>query len=142
MSIGTIVTGLGRAIVSWGFGGGDSSNDFPARIRIPALNDRFHIGDTVPLEGILVKNLAGVLVEPVSFTVVVQPEVGSKFSLVWGSVPEDGAGDAIVQTATGTFTVQIEVTAERGTGLYEFAIVTTGARAAEDGSFRVLPRLM
>lgn len=144
MSIGTIITGLGRAIVSWGLGGGDDvlAAEFPARIRIPALNDRFHVGDTVPLVGVLVKNLGGTLVDPVSFAVIVQPAVGERFTLAWGTALEEGAGDVIVNTATGTFTVQIEITEERGTGLYEFSIVTTGARAAEDGQFRVLPRLM
>lgn len=144
MSIGTIVTGLGRAIVSWGYGGGDDvlASEFPARIRIPALTDRFHIGDTVALEGVLVKNLAGTLVDPVSLTVIVQPEASDRFTLVWGTALAEGPGDAIIKTATGTFTVQIEITQARGTGLYELAIVTTGARAAEDGQFRVLPRLM
>ena len=144
MSLGTILTGLGRAIVSWGFGGGEDvlASEFPARIRIPALTDRFHVGDTVTLQSVLVKNLSGTLVDPVSFTVIVQPESSDRFTLVWGSTLEEGSGDAIVNTATGTFTVQIEITAERGTGLYEFSIVTTGARAAEDGSFRVLPRVM
>lgn len=144
MSLGTILTGLGRAIVSWGYGGGDDvlASEFPARIRIPATTTRWHVGDTVTLEGVLVKNIAGTLVDPVSFTLIVQPEVGDRFTLVWGTALEEGPGDAIIHTATGTFTVQIEITPERGTGLYEFSVVTTGARAAEDGSFRVLPRLM
>jgi hypothetical protein len=132
VSVGTILTGLGRAIVSWGLGGGDDAlaAEFPARIRIPALNTRFHIGDTVSLEGVLVKTLGGTLVDPVSFAVIVQPAVGELFTLVWGTALEEGAGDVVV------------ITAERGTGLYEYSIVTTGARAAEDGQFRVLPRLM
>ena len=48
--------------------------------------------------------------------------------------------DAVIRTAEGTFTVQIEITEERGAGVYRYTVVTTGARAAEPGTFTVYAR--
>jgi hypothetical protein len=169
VSLGALVTGLGHGAVSWGLGGGDGEDapvaDFPATIRIPAAaslfsvripcaqslftitipmsTTRLHIGDTLYLPGIEIRDArTGELADPDTLTVVVDPPVGAKFSLVYGTAPDDGAEDAIIRTAAGTFTVQVAITSARGVGPYEFSIVTTGARAAEDGSFRVLPRIM
>lgn len=144
MSLGGIVTGLGWAIVTRGLGGGQTGTDTDcaATIRIPAAPGRWHIGDTVALEDVLVRDLDDELVDPATLTVIVRPENSSRFTLVYGSAATSGGGDAIVRTATGTFTIQIAITQARGTGLYQFSIVTTGARAAEDGQFRVLSRPM
>jgi hypothetical protein len=168
VSLGALITGLGHGLVSWGLGGEDgvvASDEFPATIRIPSARplfsirvpsaqplftiripmpqNRLHIGDTLYLRGLeIVDNRTDELADPDTMTVRVHCPSGVTFDLVYGTAPTSGAEDAIIRDAEGTYTVQVAITAARGTGLYEFSIVTTGARAAEPGEFRVLSRLM
>lgn len=168
MSLGALITGLGHGLVSWGLGGedgGTASVEFPATIRVPVAQslfsiripvaqplfairipmpqNRLHIGDTLYLRGIEIVDMrTNELADPDTMTVTVSCPSGLKFDLAYGTVPTSGNVDAIIRTAAGTYTIQVAITPERGTGLYEFSIVTTGARAAEPGEFRVLSRLM
>jgi hypothetical protein len=101
---------------------------------------RLHIGDTAVIPGITVRTRAGEFVDPSSLTVSVRTPLGDSFDLVYGVAPTSGDGDAVIRTGEGTFDVQVEITEERGAGVYEYTVVTTGARAAEPGSFKVHER--
>jgi hypothetical protein len=101
---------------------------------------RLHIGDTALIEGITVRDSDGALVDPTTLTVLVLTPNGTEVELVYGTAPTSGDADAIIRTAAGTFDVQIEITEERGAGVYRYTVVTTGARAAEPGTFTVYAR--
>ncbi|WP_437310028.1 hypothetical protein [Sorangium sp. So ce388] len=101
---------------------------------------RLHIGDTALIAGITIRDRDGDLVDPSSLTVHIRTPLGVAEELVYGVAPTSGSGDAVIRTAAGTFDLQIEITEVRGAGMYEYTVVTTGARAAEPGSFKVYER--
>jgi hypothetical protein len=101
---------------------------------------RLHIGDTAVLTGVTIRDAAGDLVDPATLTILILSPLGVEVELVYGTAPTSGSGDAVIRTAEGTFTVQIEITDERGAGVYRYTVVTTGARAAETGTFTVYAR--
>jgi hypothetical protein len=165
VSVGAIVTGLGRAIVSWGFGGGagDSSSAGPGYLRIPRAaplctiviprvtlmpSNRLHIGDVAAIgrvasdafptaSPILTYDSAGALADPDSLVVRVQTELGVTFSLTYGVTPGVEGGDAVIRYGVGMYGVRIRITEERGTGVYGITIVTDGNEAAEPTTFTV-----
>lgn len=98
-----------------------------------------HVGDTALLDPIYVRDRTGALTDPATLTVSVLPPSGTSFSLVYGTAPTTGDGDAVIRRAAGTYAVQIAITAARGVGLYRYTVTTTSGRAAEPGQFRVLP---
>jgi hypothetical protein len=165
VSLGALITGLGRALVSWGLGGSDDaaavdtgtvafitlpaarplySVTLPAAaplytITLPRIMGILNIGDTALLDQILIKDHLGALVDPATFTVNVTQPSGVVFSLVYGTAATSGVSDAVIRNSAGNYSVQIEITPARGVGLYRYDVVTTGARAAEDGTFKVFP---
>lgn len=110
------------------------------RITLTRPMGRLHVGDTALISGITVTDRDGARVDPATLTVLVLTPSGTETELVYGTAPTTGAGDAVIRTAEGTFDVQIEITEERGAGIYEYTVATTGARAAEPGSFKVHER--
>lgn len=163
MSLGALVTGLGRALVSWGLGGGseDDATAAPLFLALPTARPlyslslpvasslytititrpmaRLHVGDTALLDPIYIRDRTDTLTDPATFTVTVLPPSGTPFSLVYGTAPTTGDGDAVIRRAAGTYAVQIEVTSARGVGLYRGTVATTSGRSAEPFEFRVLP---
>lgn len=159
---------LGHTIVSWGLGGRSERDNSIATIQRPAPvvaysieipsavpaytisipsvilphANKIHVGDTVVIRPIIVRDIDDVIVDPDSFTVLVKPDNATSFSLVWGTAPSTGNADAVIRTAVGTFTVQIEITTARGAGTYAYTVVTTGAVAAEPGIFTVSSRVV
>lgn len=106
------------------------------------VGDIVRIGDAHAAAGtagahILTYNSAEELADPTAFTCRVKTPGGNRFSLVYGTASSVEGGDAVIRLDVGTYVVHIEITEERGFGVYHYTIVTTGNVAAEGGSFTV-----
>lgn len=136
MSVAAIVTGLGHGLVSDGLGGGPggyAAETVAGWIRLRERSRRLHRGDIAAID-IDVLTYDDVLTDPGSLVVTVQPPDAEEFAVSYDD--GDDALDRITRRGEGQYTLYVEVTEERGTGIwYLTATASGGIQASEPGQF-------
>lgn len=166
MSLGAIITGLGRALVSWGLGGGPEAEtqSGPGAITLPRvaalckitlprasalctitlpkviMANRLNIGDIARIgtadAPIIIRDEDGDVADPETLMVRIKTPLGQRVELTYGETAEVD-GDEVIRFAEGHYGLRIAITGDRGVGPYGYTVVTTGVVAAEGDTFTV-----
>lgn len=138
MSVAAIVTGLGHGLVSDGLGGGTggyAAATTPGYIEIRERSKRLHVGDVAEFY-VDFLTYDDEPLDPDRVWVVVEPTAGDEFEIDYAD--GDDAADQITRRGEGLYTLRIDLTSARGTGIAHFTIHASGTlQAVEPGQFIV-----